>query len=138
MAFGPHSILDAAMDNDLEKLKELSAEIEEDDFDYYVELVDSEEGWAAMHHATSNGNLEMIQFLVDKGKASVNCVTNEGDTPLHIAVELNNKDIVEALLNYGAVDTQNNKDHTALDIAKENDFFEIIALLEPVNLKPAF
>ena len=42
------------------------------------------EGWAAIHYAVSNGNEELVSFLVKKD-ADVNARTKEGLTPLSLA-----------------------------------------------------
>lgn len=58
------------------------------------------EGWAAIHYASSNGNEELIRFLIKNG-ADVNAKTADGNTPLSI-VGSNHPDIVEILKAAGA------------------------------------
>ena len=61
--------------------------------------------------AAHSGNLKLVDFLVDHG-ADVNAKNNEGDTPLHRAV---NPEIFDYLVAHGAnVNATNNSGHTPL------------------------
>jgi len=57
-------------------------------------------GWAAIHYAASNGNVELIKFLIKNG-ANVNTVTADGKTPLSLAGS-SNPGITEILKAAGA------------------------------------
>lgn len=59
------------------------------------------EGWAAIHYAVSNGNEELLRFLVKKG-ADVNAKTKEGLTPLSLANSNGYAGIAEILKTSGA------------------------------------
>jgi ankyrin repeat protein len=56
-------------------------------------------GWAAIHYAASNGNAELLKFLIKNG-ADVNAVTADGKTPLSLAGS--NTEITEILKAAGA------------------------------------
>lgn len=55
--------------------------------------------WAAIHYAASNGNAELLKFLIKNG-ANVNAVTADGKTPLSLAGS--NTEIAELLKAAGA------------------------------------
>ena len=56
-------------------------------------------GWTAIHYAASNGNAELLKFLIKNG-ANVNAVTADGKTPLSLAGS--NTEIIELLKAAGA------------------------------------
>lgn len=59
------------------------------------------EGWAGIHYAVSNGNEELVRFLVEKG-ADFNAETKEGLTPLFLAESNDYSGIAEILKKAGA------------------------------------
>ena len=58
------------------------------------------EGWAAIHYACSNGNKELISFLIKKG-ANVRAKTADGKTPLSL-IGSENTEIINILKAAGA------------------------------------
>jgi ankyrin repeat protein len=68
-------------------------------------------------------------------------MTNDslGDTPLHFAVSINNIEIVKVLLHHNRfflriiVNVKNKNGKTPLDVAREKNHLDIVALLEPVT-----
>jgi len=52
--------------------------------------------------ATRCEKLELLNYFLSQCKATPNIPNNNGDLPLRIAIEKNNKSIVELLLHYGA------------------------------------
>jgi ankyrin repeat protein len=44
-----------------------------------------EDEWNALHHATSEGHLDIIEFLVNHPEIEIDCQTANHRTPLHIA-----------------------------------------------------
>lgn len=61
---------------------------------------------------------EIVEYLLDKG-VNVNIKNNDGDTPLHLAVKLNDFAVTKLLLDYHAkIDVVNNKNETPVDYAK--------------------
>lgn len=70
--------------------------------------------------ACSSDDVILFKKLIQAG-ANVNATNIEGDTILHIAVKLCNKDAIELLLNYGAnVNVKNKSGETPLCIASHN------------------
>ena len=51
-----------------------------------------------MHLAAKNGHVEMAEWLIRKLNSNVNLTNMEGKTPLHLACEKGNKQIIERLL----------------------------------------
>lgn len=85
-------------------------------------------GYTPLHYAAAGGNKETAEVLVARG-ADVHATTgHSGNTPLHLAVQLNNVagpgggkrrvELVRLLLDHGAdVNARNSREHTALHIA---------------------
>lgn len=70
-----------------------------------------------LHLAVKDNNVEFVKYFLDK-----NYNPNEknifGDTPLHYAMELKNKQIIELLINDGGdLDIKNNKGITPFDLS---------------------
>jgi len=61
----------------------------------------SSNGETALHFASKNGHLEVVKLLVEKG-ANLNARTNYGSSPLQLAANENQKNIVTFLLEKGA------------------------------------
>lgn len=59
------------------------------------------EGWAAIHYAVSNGDEELVRFLVENG-ANVVAKTKGGMTPLSLAKSNEYNSIAEILISAGA------------------------------------
>ena len=74
----------------------------------------------ALFHAAAAGQVEMVQFLLDKG-ADVNGYTNAFKlTPLMMAASFGNEAVVRLLIEKGAeVNARDSAGHTVLDKAEE-------------------
>jgi ankyrin repeat protein len=74
-------------------------------------------GWTPLHYACAKGQLEVAQFLIANG-AIVDSMSLGNTTPLMMAVQSGNEQVVKLLLDKGA-DLQLRNDHglTAIDIA---------------------
>ncbi len=81
--------------------------------------------------AVSGNNLLMIEYLLKERNVDINFQNNnQGYTPLIFAVLCNKPEVVEYLINNGAdISKTDANGRTALDIAKENNYTEIIELL---------
>ena len=58
-------------------------------------------GWTALHYAVTNGDAELVKYLIKHG-ANVNKSTGEGSSPLFLAKLGGYDDIVKILKNAGA------------------------------------
>jgi len=74
-------------------------------------------GWKPLHYASTTGQLEVAQFLISKG-ATVDSQSLNGTTPLMMAVQSGNEQLVKFLLDNGAdLQMKNSFSLTAIDIA---------------------
>ena len=88
----------AAMNGDLEKVKEL---VKED-----PESISTTFGLAhltPLHLAAGSGHANIVEFLLEN-RADVNVKDSRGHTPMHSAVEARHLDVVEVLQHYGGWD----------------------------------
>ena len=79
--------------------------------------------------ACLNNYLELVDLLCRKG-ADVSIKSDYGNTSLHLAVGENSKEITMVLLRYGATLVTNKDGLTPLDIAKKEQYADIISILE--------
>ncbi|CAD5226428.1 unnamed protein product [Bursaphelenchus okinawaensis] len=95
MVFDPLVLfLDAALEGDMDLVKEKAAEI--DDISR-----GSDEGITALHNAICASHIEVIRYLV-ASHADVNAQDADGWTPLHCAASCNNFPIAKMLIENGA------------------------------------
>jgi ankyrin repeat protein len=74
-------------------------------------------GWTPLHYACAKGHLEVAQFLVANG-ATIDSLSVGNTTPLMMAVQSGNEQLVKFLLDKGAdLQLKNNNGLTAIDIA---------------------
>ena len=65
--------------------------------------------WTALHHACHAGQLDVVQYLVEKG-GEINATTLNGGTPLTRAIESSRDAVVRYLIGCGVkVQTENRK-----------------------------
>ncbi len=110
------------------------------DLTNHIDDPDNFGGNTALHFAAWFGNTESVNLLLSKG-ASIDTPNKFGDTALHLAAENNHPEVVKILLKNKADKNIKNTDDgngnkiskTALDIAKEKKYTDIVALLEEVN-----
>ncbi|KAL8279973.1 hypothetical protein RQP46_007554 [Phenoliferia psychrophenolica] len=87
-------------------------------------------GKTALHRAAWHGHLKVIDCLLKAG-AVVNAQTDHCETALHVASLAGKKSTVVALLNAGADPSlKTNGGETALDLARKEDYPEVIEMLE--------
>ena len=96
----------------------------------------------ALHLAVERGNLEIVQALLDDGadpNALMAKITGDSEfrgTALHSATALRHPGVVEALLDAGArSEIQSNLGKTALQMARDANDEEIVAILDVVEAK---
>lgn len=82
-----------------------------------------------MNIASSSGSTEKAILLLDHG-ADPNAVDNHGYTALHRAAETGYKDLVELLLNRGAVPNPEAEGRTPRSLAEERGEMAIVELLD--------
>jgi len=93
-----------------------------------VDAIDAN-GFAPVHHACSEGHVEILQLLLDHG-ASVNTRTFDGETALHLCSSIGYESCVEHLLAAGArteVKTATGK--SAADLARQMGHVNILEML---------
>ena len=116
----------ACKENNLEKVKELSNQIDDinwgnpDVFDY-----------KGLHTSCNNGKKEIVEYLISHPKINVNKETNDGLTPLYRACASGKEEIVKILLKDERVNVnKENKDGwTPLWVACWNGNEEIVKIL---------
>jgi ankyrin repeat protein len=102
-----------------------------------VDAKDSFPGGTPLHYAAENGYKEIIELLI-ANDANVNAARGypAGDRPLHSAVRASHTDIVELLIAKGAdINAKNNEGRTPLDIARQQNRMDIVALLRQHGAK---
>ena len=124
------TIFDYAAIGDTEKIKSLIATGQDVN-------TKSKSGATALHWASSFGHIETAELLIQNG-ANVNSQdnTNSALTPLQLACSSGNKAVAELLLANGAdISVINNAGDTALDIASQRNYPEIVELLQKHGAK---
>ncbi len=85
--------------------------------------------------AQYSSNLEIVKFLLDKDISGINNITNNGWTPLHVAIQGNKLNTVELLLGRGAdIEVRDIYNQTSLDLATRKGYLDIAGILKQVQL----
>lgn len=88
-----------------------------------------------LHRAVYFNNDKIVDYLINKLNFNVDEINLNNETSLMIAAKENNIETVKCLLNNNAsVTLKNNDQKTALDLARVNGNFEIVELLENINI----
>lgn len=88
-----------------------------------------------LHRAVYFNNDKIVDYLINKLNFNVDEINLNNETSLMIAAKGNNIETVKCLLNNNAnVTLKNNDQKTALDFARDNGNFEIVELLENINI----
>ena len=124
---------------------------------YFTE-VNNEHGWTPLHVATRKGHLQVVKFLVENGAvvdstgkaplhlissqggkqllkliengAQIDAMDNEGNTPLHLAIQNNQIHIVKYLIQNAAnINAKDEFGWTPLHDAAEGGLIEFVKLL---------
>jgi ankyrin repeat protein len=94
-----------------------------------VNQAEKERGFTPLHSASSKGNIEIINMLLDKG-ALLHDVTKIGITALHLAAYYGHVEAVETLLERGAsVNQSENEGFTALHLASRKEHIGVMSAL---------
>lgn len=93
--------------------------------------IQNQYGYAPLHFAVMNGQIIMVEFLVNHNDINIEIKTNIfRTTPLIIAAKLGYKTILELLIDHHAnVNAEELTKHTALIYASINGHFDIVAFL---------
>jgi len=102
------------------------------------------DGTVCLHHAASNGQFEICEFLIEKG-CGVNSRDKLGRTPLMDAAEIGNSAVIQVLVdNKADVNSEDKERHTALSYCidfinnKEKKFFDAAMLLVKSGANPNY
>lgn len=88
-------------------------------------------GYTALHCAAENNHPYIIEMLVNEFGFDINKTNQQRETPLLCAVKTNSIDSVVMLLKLGAdTSIQDNESITALDFASQNNFMQIVRILQ--------
>uniref|UniRef100_UPI003342A428 ankyrin repeat domain-containing protein n=1 Tax=Wolbachia endosymbiont (group B) of Pilophorus perplexus TaxID=3066160 RepID=UPI003342A428 len=80
--------------------------------------------------AQYSNNPGTVEFLLDKNAEGINDVTNDGWTPLHVAVKSNKSDTVKLLLDRGAsIGIKDKHSRTPLHDASRNGHLDVVRYL---------
>lgn len=92
----------------------------------------SDTGNTALHAAANNGNVKLVVELLKSPNINVNYQNPqcENAAPIHLAVMHSHSGVVDELLKAGADRTLKMGEMTPVDIARDFDHTEILALLE--------
>ena len=103
------------------------------DFVYYLikerkanpNIVEKKENWSSLMYAIENKNTELVKFLLEN-KADINHIDIDGFSPLAIAVDTQNAEIINLLLTYNP--TFDNKDVVIglLDLVEDENIVKTI------------
>jgi len=87
-------------------------------------------GMTPLHIAVLNNKVDVAKYLIDVGKADLDCEESKVNTPLHFACRNANSEMVKLILKYNiAIDCPNSVGMTPLHMACENDDLDIVILL---------
>eukprot|EP00795_Rhopilema_esculentum_P016619 gene16619-8048_t len=90
----------------------------------FVNSRDKKSGNTAMHVACRNGQLEIVEFLLESG-ADVDCLNIFGVTPFFLALEGLHKRVGQLLIEWGAnIEKKNRSGKTALELLRNSELKE--------------
>lgn len=117
-----HKIHKAALNGDIEKLKECVKK-------QYIDTPDKQKR-TPLHIASRQGHEQMVQYILKDLRAKPNVIDNEGATPLLHAIQGHNDKVCEELLKYDAdTNVQDRHGACALHYAARDGLVDIIANL---------
>jgi ankyrin repeat protein len=96
-----------------------------------------DDGWSALHIACGGGSLEMVNLLMG-ANADCNLKTLDGRTPLVLAVDRGEKEVVSALLRQKGLAMRDTAGNHIFFRAALSNHWEIAELLAPGNSADTF
>lgn len=92
--------------------------------------IKSEQNNSVFHFAATFNNIEAFKFFLNLENTSVDITNNEGTTPLHMAAELDNSEMVTWLLKHGAsINKTTASGHNSMHIAATHGTVEVAKIL---------
>jgi len=101
--------------------------------DVQLEIPDHFGLMTALHYAAMEGNVEILQALIDKG-ADLNAVSIHGYTSIMLAKELDHRSCIESLRAAGA-DENETKIASTFKAVRQGDITTLLALLPEIDVK---
>ena len=134
MSSKEQEFFNACYENDLEKVKELSLQIDDINWrnPYRSDLT-------GLHVSCREGKKEIVEYLISHPKINVNKETNNGRTPLYYACFWGKEEIVKVLFASGReIDTTKkaNAKRTAAEIARKGRKEQIAKLVDEYAKNP--
>ncbi|KAK1332978.1 hypothetical protein QTO34_006509 [Cnephaeus nilssonii] len=97
-------------------------------------ILTDNKGFTAIHFAAQKGNLECLQVLVEEYQFPVDLPTKNGQTPLHLVIHKENKNVVLPCIRYllqhgAALNTQTRNGSTPLHLAAREGLLSCVKVL---------
>jgi ankyrin repeat protein len=93
-------------------------------------------GLTALHYAATKGNSDLVDYLVNSYKATVETLTIKKQTPMHLAAANGQGHTVQALVNLEAmIDSNDDLDQKPIHLAAQHDHTEVVKLF--LRLRPS-
>jgi ankyrin repeat protein len=139
--YGLTSFIQAAIDNDVDTMKEIVSEYRSQPAKYYVVGKDHNRADTALIKAASLGNLEAVEYILQLAEDNkINNATEErsgsstynNETALFRAANNGHYDIVKALVNAGADVFAEVRDQLPVDFASKHGHNDIVEYLNGI------
>ncbi|XP_028131929.1 uncharacterized protein LOC114327487 [Diabrotica virgifera virgifera] len=97
--------------------------------------VKNKDGETPLHVAAQHDSiLEVIEFILNRDLSGINDITNNGRTPLHLAIQGNKPSTVKLLLKKGAsIAVKDKNGKTPLALAIQEDYTNIVQMIEQIQ-----
>ena len=104
---------------------------------FLIEMCLMQNGWSAIHFAARNGDVNVIQALLDSNKDVLFATTADGSTALHVAAHHDKVEACELLLNLGAnPNAQLKSGWTPLIVASYDGLPQVVSVLLDYGANP--
>lgn len=131
VAAGPLHV--AVTSRDLNRVKQIIS-----DSPTCLNAIDESSGYSALALSAYLGYSAIADYLLSQEDIKIDSEGVDKNTPLHVAVDRKNEDLVSTLLDHGAnINKKNSKGNTALMIATQGGYYDLFDLLLDKNANPA-